>query len=58
MEKKITQEQTTGIMKVLENLNIPVKEYIAIQNLFQQLPVIEKDTKQISGKVVSKDGLK
>ena len=54
MEKKITQEQTSGIMKLLENLNIPVKEYIAVQNLFNGLPVIENKKQENEEKKDSK----
>jgi len=36
--KTITKEQITEIMQVLMDLNIPVKPYIGLQELFAKLP--------------------
>ena len=37
--KKITQKQIDDILAVLMELNIPVKTYASIQDLFVKLPV-------------------
>jgi len=40
--KKISQEQINKILDVLMQLNIPVKTYVSMQDMFEKLPLVEE----------------
>ena len=44
--KKISEQQIQAVLATLENNNVGVKEFIAIQNMFNQLPLVEEEKKE------------
>lgn len=40
--KKISQQQIKGIMALLESYNVGVKDFVLVQKMFNELPVVEE----------------
>lgn len=40
--KQITQEQINSVMNVFFELNVPIKSYVAVKDLFDKLPVVKE----------------
>lgn len=42
--KKITQEQINGLLNVLVAYNVGIKDFEAVKNMFDKLPVLKEPT--------------
>ena len=44
--KKISEENIKAVMSVMQKYNVGVQEFIAIQDMFAKLEVIQEQTKE------------
>jgi len=43
--KQIKQEQIEAILTLLKNYNVGIKDFLAVQTLFEKLPEVKEETK-------------